>query len=325
MVENLPFTESIDPETLKHYFADDPPSVVQLAIKPHFEALSDTEKLYAHYISKASLAGTRIILKQVSPESEHIYDFIVSLHNHFNGDWKAIQQKAGVSDGELQDFLNYAAQFLGNCGNYKSFGDSKFIPRISPGGLEAIASVTPESKSLWEKFENDIYENKTIGLMHLGYPEDGHLSTYYPDSPDITTAEITAVSKFLEGKPLLPENTRIRKNGDTFEVLIASAQTDPSAGDRDLPESEWTLDGELAGKKVVLKFGDYSREMTTISEAIEGAIPHAANQTEKLMLEAYSKSFRTGSMNAYLESQRQWIKDKVWLWINKIKRTVILT
>jgi hypothetical protein len=22
--------------------------------------------------------------------------------------------------------LNYAAQFLGNCGNYKSFGDSKF-------------------------------------------------------------------------------------------------------------------------------------------------------------------------------------------------------
>jgi dipeptidyl-peptidase-3 len=302
---------SIEAESLKQYLADHPPSVVQLAIKPHFEALSDTEKLYAHYISKASLAGTRIVLKQVSPESPDIYDFIVSLHKQFKGDWKTIQQKAGISDGELQDFLNYAAQFLGNCGNYKSFGDSKFIPRIAPEKLEAIASVSQESKSLWEKFKNNIYENKTLGLMHLGYPEDGHLSTYYPDSPDITTAEITAVSKFLEGKPLLPENTRIRKNGDTFEVLIASAQTDPKSEDRDLTESEWTLDGELAGKKVVLKYGDYSQEMTTISEAIEGAIEHAANQTQKLMLEAYSKSFRAGSMNAYLESQRQWIKDKV--------------
>jgi hypothetical protein len=42
---------AIDPETLKQYLADNPPSVVPLAIKPHFEALSDQEKLYAHYIS----------------------------------------------------------------------------------------------------------------------------------------------------------------------------------------------------------------------------------------------------------------------------------
>jgi hypothetical protein len=44
-------TASIDSETLKHYLADSPPSVVPLAIKPHFEALSDQEKLYAHHIS----------------------------------------------------------------------------------------------------------------------------------------------------------------------------------------------------------------------------------------------------------------------------------
>jgi dipeptidyl-peptidase-3 len=42
---------AIDQETLKHYLADHPPTVVPLAIKPHFEALNDQEKLYAHYIS----------------------------------------------------------------------------------------------------------------------------------------------------------------------------------------------------------------------------------------------------------------------------------
>lgn len=43
---------AIDEKMLKHYLADDPPSVVQLLIKPHFDALSDKEKLYAHYISR---------------------------------------------------------------------------------------------------------------------------------------------------------------------------------------------------------------------------------------------------------------------------------
>jgi dipeptidyl-peptidase-3 len=42
---------ALDRETLKHYLADDPPSVVPLKIKPHFEALNDEEKLYAHWIS----------------------------------------------------------------------------------------------------------------------------------------------------------------------------------------------------------------------------------------------------------------------------------
>jgi dipeptidyl-peptidase-3 len=44
-------TASIDAETLKQYLADSPPTVVPLTIKPHFEALSDKEKLYAHHLS----------------------------------------------------------------------------------------------------------------------------------------------------------------------------------------------------------------------------------------------------------------------------------
>lgn len=34
------------------YLADHPPTVVPLSIKPHFEALTNEQKLYAHYISR---------------------------------------------------------------------------------------------------------------------------------------------------------------------------------------------------------------------------------------------------------------------------------
>lgn len=78
---------AIDAGTLKQYLADDPPTVVPLAIKPHFDALNDQEKKYAHYISRAALSGTRINLRQVSPEAEHIYDFVLALHKAFNGGW----------------------------------------------------------------------------------------------------------------------------------------------------------------------------------------------------------------------------------------------
>lgn len=234
----------------------------------------------------------------------------MALHKHCKGDWKRAKEDAGLSDDELQAFLDYAAQFLGNTGNYKSFGDSKFIPRIDKRQLKALATISPDTLSLYEKIKDSIFESEPIGLMHLGYPDAGHLSTYYPDSPDITKEEITIISDFLESKTLLPENTRIRKVSGGYEVLIASASKDPSQSDRDVPDSEWTLDGKLTGKRLKLVFGDYSAEMEKITEAMENSEKHAINDTERSMCAKYVQSFKTGSLEAYKDSQRFWIRNK---------------
>ena len=115
------------------------------------------------------------------------------------------------------------------------------------------------------------------------------------------------MSDFLEGKGLLPENTRVRKTSEGYEVLIASALDSPSSEQRDLKESEWTLDD---GKKVKLVFGDYTKEMNTIAHHIEQAKKYAANAHEVEMMEQYSKSFKTGSLEAYKLSQKAWVQDK---------------
>ena len=94
----------------------------------------------------ASFAGTRVVLRQVSPESEHIYDFIIALHKHSSGDYAALAKEAGLSSEEIGAYLNYAAQFLGNLGNYKSFGDSKFVPRLDARQLRGRASASLGSR-----------------------------------------------------------------------------------------------------------------------------------------------------------------------------------
>lgn len=113
-------------------------------------------------------------MRQVSPESEHIYDMIVELYQHSKGDWKALKKDAGLSDDELDHFLNYATQFLGNTGNFKSFGDSKFIPRLPARQMKALASSSPKALEAYEQAVNGIYASDA-GHMHLGYPDAGYV------------------------------------------------------------------------------------------------------------------------------------------------------
>lgn len=262
--------------------------------------------------SSAAFEGSRIVLRQVSPESEPIYDLIIALFGRCQGEWARLAESAAVNPQELRWFLEYAAQFLGNLGNYKGFGDSKFIPRCSRQTVEALAAQDPEARKFCEDCVGGMYaDEEKPSLMHLGFPGQGHMSTYYPDSPDITQKEIEQVDELVGGKGLLPENTRIRKtkHGD-YEVLIASGVSAPPQGDIDTgSETVWELDGPLKGKKVSLVFGDHQEEMAKIAVSMRKAGQHAANETQKKMIEEYAKSFATGSLLAFKESQKLWVKD----------------
>ncbi|KAG9238706.1 putative dipeptidyl peptidase 3 [Amylocarpus encephaloides] len=300
---------TMDAQELKHFLADSPPSTVSLVIKKHFDALTDQQARYAHYISRSAFTGTRITLRQVSPESESIFDFIVELYKSSNGDWKAIQQKAGISDEELRHFLEYSAQFLGNCGNYKGFGDSKFVPRCEEKAFSSLASVSSNATKHYNATKGAIFSSDNSGIMHLGYQDEGHMTTYYPDSKSITKADITAVSKWMEKIGLLVENTRLRKNSNgSFDLLIASAVTKvPAAGGDIGKDTEFEIDG---GAKLSLIYGDYSKELTAIAEYHKKAAENAENENQKNMQISYAKSFEEGSLEAFKDSQRYWIRDK---------------
>lgn len=236
------------------------------------------------------------------------------MHKSSQGDWKALQSKAGISDEELDYFLQYAAQFLGNNGNYKSFGDSKFLPRCSESTFAALAATSTEANAFYQKTNGAIFASDKSALMHLGYPDEGHMTTYYPESSDITKAEIDAIAAWSGAKGLLPENTRVAKKdgGKVFEILIASAVTQvPSSGGDIGKETTFPIsEGPLAGSTIKLVYGDYAKEMAAITSYINKAAENADNETQVKMHTAYAKSFETGSLEAFKDSQRFWIQDK---------------
>lgn len=223
-------------------------------------------------------------------------------------------QKTGVEEEDVTGFLEYATQFLGNLGNYKGFGDVKFVPRVGAEVLEKLAGISKETKEAYEKAKTTgggFYETEKPGLMHLGYLDAGHMTTYYPDSPDITKDEISAVADFLAKKDLLPENTRLRKNKDgNFDLLIASGVANPPVEDRDVKAESFELEVPLKGKTLRLVYGDYINEMAKVALNLKKASHNADNDLQKRMHEKYVDSFGTGSLVAFKESQRFWVQDK---------------
>ena len=93
-------------------------TIHQLVIKPIFDALEPREKFYAHYLARAAWHGSKIIMRQVSPESPDIFDFIMDLYHACGGKWDTLVTQCNITSEELASFLEYAAMFLCNLGNF---------------------------------------------------------------------------------------------------------------------------------------------------------------------------------------------------------------
>ncbi|VVT46966.1 uncharacterized protein SAPINGB_P001476 [Magnusiomyces paraingens] len=287
-----------------HYYADTKAPITPLEVKHHFELLADNDKHYAHHMSRASHFGTRVVLRQVSPESETIYDIILSLHATVKG----IYDETTLKDASAQDvqyYLEYASQFLSNLGNYKSFGDVKFVPRLTPEAFKSIVSVDSKALELYNTVEKAIFSTEPEAANLLGYADKGHVTSYY--SPNVTKEEIDTIQGALAAKGVLPENTRLFKDEKGFKLLIASANTFADSEDKTIPHESIELPNGLGTLEFV--YGDHSKEFAKIVEEMEGALKYAANETQEKMLKAYIQSFKTGSMEEHKESQKYWVKD----------------
>jgi dipeptidyl-peptidase-3 len=243
-------------------------------------------------MSRASWAGYPIVLEQVSPESWAIFQVVLHTFGA-SGDsqFAALKHQSQVSDKEFDLILSFCAQFLGNAGNFKSFGDTKFIPRVPADVFRKVVLASNSQAALkhYDACKDKLYSLE--GGMMLGYPSEGGVSTYY--SSNIKKEEIALVQKCLEAHHINAYNTRLFKEREgLFKLKIAAAET--YHGD------EISFDGGL----IKVEYGDYHVHMGRVTQSLLQAVHFTSNEVQQKMLKKYAESFAKGSIEAHKESQR---------------------
>lgn len=285
--------------------------IVDLECSSAFKALTDKEKLYAHYFSQASWTGGLIALVQSSPESPLIFSL---LHRIFISEPIAELRKsvveAGVSEDEFTAFLVYACGFFANSGNYKGMGDSKIVPNLDEDKFELIVKCSkaykesePTVGQLLEKTKKPIFlltdRTKTLGLCDQG------ITTYF--SSNVTREDTELISEWMKENKFEAYICRTFKtveDGKTvYNIKLASAEE----GDKDGLTKAAT---EYKGCIFKITRGDYKELMRKVADALGEANKHSANDNQKQMIDNYIESFTQGSLDAHKTGSRYWIKDK---------------
>ncbi|XP_076268047.1 dipeptidyl peptidase 3 isoform X2 [Rhynchophorus ferrugineus] len=275
---------------------------VKLEIETAFKGLSKLQKLYAHYISQASWAGGLITFLQTSPESAPIF---VLLHRLFSTqdvhEFSLNAANAGFTSDELYALLIYAGGVFGNAGNYKGFGDTKFIPNIEKSRLEELLKTSTawaDIEPLWHEYKDAIYDLSS-GKTCLGYNPAG-ITTYL--SKNVSQADTEKVQNWLKTRQIECYNSRLFKYEEdgkvVYEVRLASKEKRSN--------EDFVEDGVIYR----ISYGDYGPLMGLVADYLEEAVKYADNDVEKQMLKSYVSSFRTGSLDDHKAGSRFWIEDK---------------
>ena len=292
--------------------------VVALECETAFKALTEREKLYAHYLSQAAWNGGLIVLIQTSPESPLIFALLHKIYLAESIDeLKNAATRANVTEDEFTAFLVYSCGIFANAGNYKAMGDTKIIPNLPKNAFETIVKVskaykdnTTEMHDIWDNISNTLYsldgKLKSLGLSDKG------ITTYF--SANCTKEDADKVNAFMEHKGLESYNARCFKTTildpavndkciNVYEIKLASVETSD--------DPKITLSEETYGNaRFKITRGDYSKLLVPVVENLRKAKEYASNQIEKDMLDRYIDHFRTGSLNEHMNGSRLWIKDK---------------
>ncbi|CAB4063328.1 DPP3 [Lepeophtheirus salmonis] len=95
---------------MSEFFIDRDAPVVTLDVQNAFKGLTDNEKLYAHYVSRASFYGGLITLLQTSRESPQIYRLITRLNRSQSlHSLKVSALEAGLQEEDFDAYMCYCS------------------------------------------------------------------------------------------------------------------------------------------------------------------------------------------------------------------------
>ncbi|KAL1472036.1 hypothetical protein MTO96_039580, partial [Rhipicephalus appendiculatus] len=213
-------------------------------------------------------------------------------------------EKAGFDEEEFKALLVYAAAFYSNMGNYKGFGDNKFIPGVAKDKLEKLLRLSKAWEAepaalehLWSEVSDPLYSLRD-SEKHLGFPPKA-TTTYF--SKNCTEKDAELASSYMKQKrPAAGAGDQ-----DHYEIRFASVLST-----EDPESSKFLVCDVMDNSKVTFTRGDYSPLLKLTVDNLRLAQENAANDTQRQMLGKYIESFTVGSLDAHKDGSRFWIRDK---------------
>jgi dipeptidyl-peptidase-3 len=178
------------------------------------------------------------------------------------------------------------SQVLSNLSNFKSFGATKFIPRVPEAAFAAVVSASERSSvalPFWEELKSEIYSLSPEASLSIGKPSQGHRSSYYPSSPAPSDEQVNEVQALADAAGVSTLNTRLSLVSPTELVLrFASVSSLPST---------------------------YKDALEKVNAALKEAEKYARDGNQSGMLKDYVQSFEHGDIEAHKDGSRKWVKD----------------
>ncbi|KKK24886.1 hypothetical protein ARAM_000118 [Aspergillus rambellii] len=203
-----------------------------------------------------------------------------------------------IQTEDLQKFLDYAALFLSNIGNY-------FVRLRRPKVRAWNASGYPAAGELLNRVMEPMFQ---LPPNSLGHPGPFTQTRYCLGADCLASSEdVASISKLMEDLSIHPENTRLRRyrasGRDSYDILQAS-----------VVESKFICNtgDELStnGKRIQLIRGDHKDELEQICQSLRQSINYASNPAQQLLLRKTMDSFLVGDLELYKNAQKIWVTDK---------------
>jgi dipeptidyl-peptidase-3 len=257
-------------------------------------ALSPQQLKYATYLSLASWAGFPILLSQVSVESPSIHTFLSSFISIYP--FSSLESAATEPNSPLFYFLEYAAQFYYNGGNFMGFGDTKFIPRISQSDLSLLLAPYPSLSALFASVSSSLYSEDPT-TRALGWPPENVTAYYFPR--DFRREEQEGIDSLLKREKININNTMIRREATRYNVKTLSIVIDEVG----------IQIGEFNKLPVFVTKGWHSEALKRVNHWLTLARDSALSELEAEALTNLIIHNETGDVSKHWDYTELWIKE----------------
>lgn len=266
--------------------------IVNVDFRESFEQLTEEEKNYLYYLSKASWAGQAIDLFQTSYESPALFIIFQTFFSSFQNikDLDGKIKAKNIDPLIYNKFLEYAANFYSNFGNY-TINKKKFFPEFKSEIFEEILNLSDsykkEIESIWDIIKYIVFD-KSENARNIDLEEKDGKNCYYLGG--IKKKEIEESDKMLLEKNISLLNTRLFSFDTKIITLIGSIE-----------ENQVNLD-----EKNILLYGEFSSFLKKINQNLLEAKKHTMKQEEKDLIDDYISYFQTGKIEHHYASQKKW-------------------